>query len=67
MTPRHKIDAVKRSVTEFKASPVFNQPEKFTYFLGMRAACKILAGDTAGVTKLMDRVIQMESEAAKGE
>jgi hypothetical protein len=53
MTPKYKLDAFKRCVTEMKGSTVFSQPEQFNYFLGLRSACKILAGDTAGVTKFM--------------
>lgn len=67
MAPRYKIDSVKRVVKEFSASPLFSQPERFTFLLGMKSMARIMAGENAGVTLYMEQIIHQESMNAKGE
>ena len=67
MAPRYKIDATKRVINEFRQSPVFSQPERFTFLLGMKSMARILVGEDAGVTRYMEQIIHQESMAAGGE
>lgn len=57
MAPKYKIDATKRVITGILTSDNFDRSEKFSFLLGARSIAKILAGDEAGVTKLLQKYI----------
>lgn len=57
MGARYKIDAIKSNVAYIEASDQFNDQETLSYMLGMRSMARILAGEGAGVYKLIDKLI----------